>query len=220
MQGAGFGDAPVVAAARSAVEAGESEFLDATSAEGLSLETSIAGEVLTEQLRLDAITQTMVIAVPLAIVLCLAVAALVMRSVRLAAVSVVPIALVLAWLLGFMYATGYNLNAVTATIAAISVGIGIDYSIHFTMRYREELRRASDRLSAIREAGSGTGTALILSASTSIVGFLLLALAPMPVFAAYGMLTAVMIAFSLIAALTVLPSLLYMVTPADHERAE
>ncbi len=220
MQGAGFGDAPVVAAARSAVEAGESEFLDATSAEGLSLETSIAGEVLTEQLRLDAITQTMVIAVPLAIVLCLAVAALVMRSVRLAAVSVVPIALVLAWLLGFMYAAGYNLNAVTATIAAISVGIGIDYSIHFTMRYREELRRASDRLSAIREAGSGTGTALILSASTSIVGFLLLALAPMPVFAAYGMLTAVMIAFSLIAALTVLPSLLYMVTPADHERAE
>ena len=220
MQGAGFGDAPVVAAARSAVEAGESEFLDATSAEGLSLETSIAGEVLTEQLRLDAITQTMVIAVPLAIVLCLAVAALVMRSVRLAAVSVVPIALVLAWLLGFMYATGYNLNAVTATIAAISVGIGIDYSIHFTMRYREELRRASDRLSAIREAGSGTGTALILSASTSIVGFLLLALAPMPVFAAYGMLTAVMIAFSLIAALTVLPSLLYMVTPADHGRAE
>ena len=138
---------------------------------------------------------------------------LVMRSIRQSAVSIIPIALVLAWLLGFMYAAGYNLNAVTATIAAISVGIGIDYSIHFTMRFREELRRATDRLAAINAAGAGTGTALILSATTSIVGFLFLALAPMPVFADYGLLTAVMIAFSLLAALTVLPSLLYIVTP-------
>ncbi len=219
MQGAGFGDAPVVAAARSAVEAGESEFLNLTSTEGLSLETSIGGAVLTEQLSLDAITETMMIAVPLAMALCLLVAALVMRSIRLSAVSIVPIALVLTWLLGFMYAADYALNAVTATIAAISVGIGIDYSIHFTMRFREELRRVGDRLLATRAAGSGTGTALILSATTSIVGFLLLALAPMPVFAAYGLLTAVMIALSLIASLTVLPSLLYMVSADGRSTA-
>ena len=213
MQGAGFGDAPVVERARNAAEAGASELISLTGSEDLSLETALGGEVLTEQLRLDAITDTMVLAVPLAMVLCLIVAGLVMRSIRQSAVSIIPIALVLAWLLGFMYAAGYNLNAVTATIAAISVGIGIDYSIHFTMRFREELRRATDRLAAINAAGAGTGTALILSATTSIVGFLFLALAPMPVFADYGLLTAVMIAFSLLAALTVLPSLLYIVTP-------
>lgn len=61
-------------------------------------------------------------------------------------------------------------------------------------------------------AVAGTGTALMLSGSTSIVGIGLLALAPMPVFAAYGLLTAVMVALSLQAVLTVLPSLLYLVS--------
>ncbi len=219
MQADAAGDAAAVDAARTAVEAGESELLSQTGAEGLTLTTLISGELVTQQIRLDAITSAMLVAVPLAMLLCLVVAGLVMRSARLAIVSVVPIALVIVWLLGFMYAFDFSLNVVTATIAAISVGIGIDYSIHFTMRFREELRSAVDRISATHAAASGTGTSLILSATTSIVGFLLLALAPMPVFAAYGLLTAVMVAFSLIAALTVLPSLLYLVTPATADGA-
>ncbi len=219
MQADAAGDAAAVDAARTAVEAGESELLSQTGAEGLTLTTLISGELVTQQIRLDAITSAMLVAVPLAMLLCLVVAGLVMRSARLAIVSVVPIALVIVWLLGFMYAFDFSLNVVTATIAAISVGIGIDYSIHFTMRFREELRSAVDRISATHAAASGTGTSLILSATTSIVGFLLLALASMPVFAAYGLLTAVMVAFSLIAALTVLPSLLYLVAPATADGA-
>jgi predicted RND superfamily exporter protein len=216
----GLGSSERVQSAREAVEAGEADFLSATSAAGLTMDTSISGSILTEQLRLDAITDSMVISVPLAMLLCLAVAGLVMRSLMISLVSVVPIILVIAWLLGFMYAFDYNLNVVTATIAAISVGVGIDYSIHFTMRYREELVRTGDRMEAAGGAASRTGTALVLSGATSIVGFLLLALAPMPVFAAYGLLTAMMIAFSLIAALTVLPALLSIVTPAAQTSSQ
>ena len=120
---------------------------------------------------------------------------------------------------GFMTAFDYDLNIVTATIAAISVGVGIDFSIHYTMRYREQLRAAASRIEAIRLAAEGTGTALVLSGTTSVVGFGLLALAPMPIMASYGLLTAVMIAFSLLAALIVLPSLLFIVSsePAGGE---
>lgn len=95
----------------------------------------------------------------------------------------------------------------------------IDFSIHYTMRYREQLRAAASRIEAIRLAAEGTGTALVLSGTTSVVGFGLLALAPMPIMASYGLLTAVMIAFSLLAALIVLPSPLFIVSsePAGGE---
>ena len=54
-------------------------------------------------------------------------------------VSIVPILMTVALLYGFMYVAGFSINIVTATIGAVSIGIGIDFAIHYTMRYREEL---------------------------------------------------------------------------------
>ena len=51
-----------------------------------------------------------------------------------------------------MYLAGFALNWVTATIAAVSIGIGIDYSIHMTQRFREELAKAADNVQALRQA--------------------------------------------------------------------
>lgn len=218
----GFAERGRVAAAQEAVESSMVELRATTAALGLTLQALVSGDVVAEQVSLDSVTDTMVISVPLAMVLCLAVAALVMRSLRMAAVSVIPIALVVVWLLGFMAIFNYDINVITATIAAISIGVGIDFSIHFTMRFRTELASGLSRLEAVRSAAEGTGTALVLSGSTSIIGFGLLALAPMPLFAAYGLLTAVMVGFSLLASLTVLPSLLYLVSrePASETATE
>jgi len=112
------------------------------------------------------------------------------------------------------------MNVVTATVAAIAVGVGIDFSTHFTTRYREELATHGDRLIAVRRAGEGTGGALVLSALTSVLGFLVMALAPTPIFATFGLLTAVMVAMSLVVALVVLPSLLVVVTPRREASSE
>ncbi len=136
-----------------------------------------------------------------------------MRSVRYALVTIIPIGLVVAWLYGIMYVAGFALNYVTATIGAISVGVGIDYSIHMTERFREELRRAQDKAQALRRAARGTGVALVASAASSVVGFGILGFAPMPLFASYGQLTAIMILLALAASLVVLPSLLLLVAP-------
>ena len=135
-----------------------------------------------------------------------------MRSIRYAAVTVIPIVLVVAWLYGIMSVSGFSLNFVTAMIGAISIGIGIDYSIHMTERFREELRRTDNSMDAIKLTANGTGVALVASAASSIVGFAILGFAPMPMFAAYGQLTAVMIFLALIASLIVLPCLLMVVT--------
>jgi len=178
--------------------------------------TLTAGPITRDE-QLRAILRSLLISLPISVILCLVLAALFMRSLRYAVVSIVPILLVVAWLYAFMYFAGFGVNVATATIGAISIGIGIDFAIHFTMRYRQEMEQHPTRVDALSAAGTGTGGALAGSAASSIVGFAILALAPMPMFASYGLLTAVMIAMALTASLLVLPSLLMLVT---SDRAE
>jgi predicted RND superfamily exporter protein len=82
-----------------------------------------------------------------------------------------------------------------------------------TERFREEMKKSSSRLQALRQAAGGTGIALLGSAASSIVGFAIMGFAPMPMFSAFGQLTALMIFLALVASLVVLPSLLLLVTP-------
>ncbi|MCH8940804.1 MAG: MMPL family transporter, partial [Chloroflexi bacterium] len=173
----------------------------------------LTGSPYTRQASLDATTQGLQQSLLVAVVLCLLVAVVAMRSVRYGVVTIIPIGLVVAWLYAFMYLFGFGLNFVTATIAAVSVGVGIDYAIHMTQRYREELARSDDAYHALGRAAHGTGGALIASAATSILGFTIMAFAPMPMFSSYGILTAVMIFLAVTASLVVLPSLLLLVTP-------
>jgi len=169
--------------------------------------------VLTQFHGMDAFTRSMLVSLPLALILALIIASIMLRSLRYAFVSVLPIGLVVIGVYAFMATFGYTVNVVTATIAAIAVGVGVDFSTHFTARFREELEAEGTPLDAVRRAGRGTGGALVLSALTSVLGFLIMALAPTPIFATFGALTAVMIVLSLMVALLVLPSFLVVVTP-------
>lgn len=198
-------EAALVAAARSVEEAVP------------ALDVNVSGEVLANHYGLEAFTRSMLVSLPLAIVLTLILASLLLRSFRYALISVIPIAFVVTGVYAFMAVAGYTINVVTATIAAIAVGVGIDFSTHFTARYREELAASGDRLRAVRRAGEGTGGALVLSATTSVLGFALMAFAPNPIFATFGTLTAVMIALALLVSLVVLPSMLVMATPRHRE---
>ncbi|MDX2379748.1 MAG: MMPL family transporter [Acidimicrobiia bacterium] len=190
----------------------------------------VSGEAITTQDTLDAFTEAMLLSLPVAILLTSLLvfvalffvfrsfgrrtASILKRSSRYALISMVPILLVVAWVYGFMYLVGYKVNVITATIAAIAVGVGVDYATHFTMRFIEEFEHEPSRVPALRRAGEGTGGALAISAMTSITGFLVMALAPMPMFVTFGVLTAVMIFFSLLVSLLVLPSLLMIITPS------
>ena len=179
----------------------------------------LTGSPYTRQAGLDATTDGLQRAFPLALVLCLLVAVVAMRSLRFGVVTIIPVVLVVTWLYGFMYVFGFGLNFVTVTIAAISIGVGVDYTIHMTQRYREELAKAADKEQALRRAARGTGVALLASAATSVAGFTIMAFAPMPMFSAYGILTAVMIFLAATASLLVLPSILLLVTPARPSEA-
>ena len=180
----------------------------------------VTGSPLVREASLDATNRALQVSLPIALLLCLIVATTFLRSLRYGLASIVPIIMVVAWLYAFMEIAGYAINIVTATIAAVSIGIGIDFAIHFIARYREELERTGRRQTAVEIAAEGTGTALVASAFSSAIGFGILAFAPMPLFAAYGLLTALMIMMALVATLAVLPSLLVLVTRDRPARIE
>jgi len=186
-------------------------------AETDDLSARVTGDVLTQFHSMNSFTRSMLVSLPLALLLALIISSVMLRSIRYALVSVLPIGLVVLGIYAFMATFGYTVNVVTATIAAIAVGVGIDFSTHFTARFREELGTTGTALEAVRRSGTGTGGALVLSALTSVLGFLVMALAPTPIFATFGALTAVMIVLSLMVALLVLPSLLVLVTPSRTE---
>ncbi|MFC2035774.1 MMPL family transporter [Chloroflexota bacterium] len=173
----------------------------------------LTGSPFTRLAQLDASTKTLQRSLPIAAAAAFLLLLIVMRSFRYAIVTIIPIGLVVAWLYGLMYLLNFPLNYVTATIGAVSLGIGIDYSIHVTARFREETHRATNKMQALRQAANGTGIALLASAVSSIVGFAIMGFTPMPLFSTYGILTAIMILLALLASIVVLPSLLLLVTP-------
>jgi predicted RND superfamily exporter protein len=208
VQMASFTKADVIVPAQEALE----DAAAAYEAGNTNVTASVAGEVLTQFVSMESFTRSMLVSLPLALLLTFLIASAMLRSIRYALASVLPIGLVVIGVYAFMATFDYTVNVVTATIAAIAVGVGIDFSTHFTARFREELARRGDRLAAVRAAGAGTGGALVLSAITSVLGFAVMAMAPTPIFATFGMLTAVMIVLSLAVAILVLPSLLVVVT--------
>lgn len=180
-------------------------------AEGI-IDYGYTGPPVERERQLTAITDSLTISIAVAVVLCFLVLVVLFRSFKYALVTVIPEILVVFWLYAAMYLMGYHLNAVTATIAAISIGVGIDYSVHVTARFREELSKGTAKQEAMRNAASHSGVALFGSALSTMIGFFIIGFAPMPMFASFGILTAIMILMAFIAALFVLPSLLLLVT--------
>jgi predicted RND superfamily exporter protein len=203
----------VVTAAREAMEKDLGTLVETSSISTAGL----TGSPFTREAGLNATTRTLNTSLPSSAALCFLVILLFVGSLRYALVTIIPIGLVVAWLYAFMYLAGFALNYVTAVIASVSIGVGIDYSVHVTQRFREELAKVGDRMQALEQAARGTGIALLGSAASSIVGFGIMGFAPMPMFSAYGILTAVMILMATAAALLVLPSLLMLVAPEKKE---
>lgn len=134
----------------------------------------------------------------------------------LAVLSVFPILLVLIWVLGTMVILGYSYNVVTALITALSIGIGVDYTIHITHRFLEEREHGASVQEATSATMRTTGGALIGSALTTALGFVVLVFSPIPPMGQFGVLTAVTVFFSLIAAIVVLPPML-VIWAAYHD---
>ena len=128
-----------------------------------------------------------------------------LRQPVLAFIAVAPVVLVLIWVLGTMALVGIPYTLVTAIITALSIGIGVDYTIHVIHRYREEFSRARNPEQAAIRTLSTTGSALLGSALTTALGLGALVLAPTLASREFGITAAITIGYALIISILLVP---------------
>ena len=126
-----------------------------------------------------------------------------LRQPALGIIAVGPIALVLFSALGTMALLDIPYTFVTSIITALSIGIGVDYTIHIIHRYREEFTRLRNPEKAAVRTLATTGSALLGSALTTVVGFGTLILSPLGVFQQFGVVAIIAIVYSLIVSILV-----------------
>ena len=130
------------------------------------------------------------------------------RSLKIAFIAMLPAMLAAGAVLGTMGWFGITLDIMTITIAAISIGVGVDHSIHYVHRFRAELAVDGDYMGAIRRCHGSIGRAIYYTSIIIIAGFSILALSNFIPTIYFGLFTGFAMAVALIANLTLLPVLL------------
>jgi hypothetical protein len=133
-----------------------------------------------------------------------------LRSPLLAFLGVFPNALAAGTIIGVMGYAAIPLDVMTITIAAISIGIGVDDSIHYLYRFRREFGSTSNAEDAVRRTHASIGRAMYFTSLTVISGFSILSFSNFVPTVYFGLLTALAMALALLANLTVLPSMLIL----------
>jgi predicted RND superfamily exporter protein len=132
------------------------------------------------------------------------------KSIALGAITLLPVTICVLWILGTMYVLDISLNIMTLMVTSLTIGIGVDYGIHISHRFMEDIGRFDDIYEASRSTVSHTGTALFGGAATTVAGFGLLMFATLPPLQQFGIITALTITYSFIASVFVLPTFLVL----------
>ncbi len=135
------------------------------------------------------------------------------RSVSLAIIGIIPNILASLIILGLMGLLRIPLDMMTITIAAITIGIAVDNSIHYIYRFREEFARTQDYVETLHYCHANIGKAVFYNAITIIIGFSILVMSNFIPTIYFGLLTAFAMLVALFAALTLLPKLILIWKP-------
>lgn len=179
----------------------------------------IVGDVVVSSLR-DSQVSSLLLTLGAALILLIINFWVEARRPMLGVITTVPVGLVVLLAFGIMAGLGIPFGPVTATIAALAIGIGIPYMIHITHRYEEDRSRTDDADQAIESTLTFTGGALAGSALTTIAGFGILVVSSTIPFRQFGFVTAYTILLALLAAVLILPSYLYLWDRWHRRRGE
>ncbi len=138
---------------------------------------------------------------------------LLFRSIPVSLVALVPNLLAASTVLGAMGWLGIPLDIMTITIAAIAVGIGVDDSIHYLHRFREEFARDGNYVAAVQRSHDSIGRAMYYTSIIITAGFAILALSNFIPTIYFGLFTGFAMIFAMVANLTLLPLLLIVLRP-------
>ena len=132
------------------------------------------------------------------------------RSLKIAVIAMIPNVLPVVFVLGVMGWLKIPLDMMTITIAAISLGIAVDDTIHYIHRFKEEFQSDRKYLPTMYRCHGSIGHAMYYTSITIIIGFSILVLSNFMPSVYFGMLTGLAMVIALFAALTLLPRLMIL----------
>ena len=138
---------------------------------------------------------------------------LLFRSIKIAFIALVANIIPISAIFGIMGWLNIPLDIMTITIAAISIGIGVDDTIHYIHRFKEEYKFDHNYLNAMKRSHESIGYAMYYTSLVVVVGFSVLVLSNLIPTIYFGLLTVVVMATILASALLLLPKLIIILKP-------
>ena len=135
------------------------------------------------------------------------------RNFTLSMIGVVPNFLAALLILGIIGILNIPLDMMTITIAAITIGIAVDNSIHYIYRFREEFKKINDYEKTIDKCHSTVGIAILNTSITIVFGFSILVLSNFIPTIYFGVFTGIAMLLALLSVLTLLPKLILSIKP-------
>ena len=135
------------------------------------------------------------------------------KNVKLSLIGVVPNFIAAFFILGIIGLLRIPLDMMTITIAAITIGIAVDNSIHYIYRFHEEFLKNNDYIKTLKLCHSTVGVAILNTSITIIFGFSILVFSNFIPTIYFGFFTGVAMLLAMISVLTLLPSLILITKP-------
>ena len=135
------------------------------------------------------------------------------RNIKLSLIGVVPNFIAAFFILGIIGLLGIPLDMMTITIAAITIGIAVDNSIHYIYRFKEEFLKHEDYEKTLKICHSTVGVAILNTSITIVFGFSILVFSKFIPTIYFGVFTGIAMLLAMISVLTLLPSLILISKP-------
>jgi predicted RND superfamily exporter protein len=135
------------------------------------------------------------------------------RNIKLSFIGVIPNFIAAFFILGIIGLLGIPLDMMTITIAAITIGIAVDNSIHYIYRFKEEFNKIKDYKKTLTTCHSTVGVAILNTSITIVFGFSILVLSKFIPTIYFGVFTGIAMLLAMISVLTLLPALILIIKP-------
>ena len=135
------------------------------------------------------------------------------KNIRLSLIGVVPNFIAAFFILGIIGLLGIPLDMMTITIAAITIGIAVDNSIHYIYRFKEEFNNSNDYNKTLILCHSTVGKAILNTSVTIVFGFSILVMSKFIPTIYFGIFTGLAMLLAMISVLTLLPTLILLIKP-------
>ena len=135
------------------------------------------------------------------------------RNITLSLIGVVPNFMAAFLILGIIGLLGIPLDMMTITIAAITIGIAVDNSIHYIYRFKEEFKKINNYNQTLEKCHDTVGVAILNTSITIVFGFSILVLSNFIPTIYFGVFTGIAMLLAMISVLTLLPKLILIVKP-------